>query len=998
LIKFDGAEDPTLIKFDGTMGPKGELMPNTEGDFDISDTYGSYDHPDSSKATNLFHSFEIFELRRGDTATFTADATPTYVIVRVSGGGGTVVNGTLASRVENETGSGADIIWIDPHGIKFGEQAKLDVPGSAHFGSAHNLIFEDGTLLDAIPASLDRVSLTLLTSAAPSHFGFSNAELNLVGVYRSVGLGVPEGEIFQLVGGDGATTQGGVEITSHSSIRGGRNPENILAPGASVQLASAAGPAEIPLDLRGFDPNSELLGAVFIDNLVLIDVSSASNAILGEFGAVGQVVIRGGQFRLSSGAALRAVNHSDASALNPSIDIAVSGPVDIFGGSILNSTQIHAESDEGRAGNIQITADTITIHDQGTRVQSFARSEDDAVAGPALDFFAREVIISDGAFVRSVNLGSGPGGEIKIGADQRVEVSADSQISSFATLASSGAVGTILIAADDSIEISGAGSRVESILSGTGAGTVIKMEAATIEVTDGAQVVSATSGPEAGSDIDLRANTVRVIGAVEGTFPPIRSAVFAGANESATKEGGSIAIAAEVVEVLDGALVTSETLGKADAGGVSIRGLEDADGSRAQIVRIAGGPNGFSAISSSTGSAVPNLDDSGKGGDLTIAAERLELLNGGLVTVSTVGLGDAGSIGIDAGVVEISGVIEILGADGMVGESEAGIFARSNNSVDKDPPAGSAGDIVIEVDEQLRISDRGRISVSTRGTGGAGSILINAGGSVVVSEGASIEAELEVVSATGSAGEITIVAGDSVSLTGGSLITARSGGSADAGAITIVAGRSFEAIESEVTTAADFASGGQILITASELVYLLDSVISTDVADGDGGGGDVMIGDPENVVPDFVVLNESGIGASARDGSGGRIDIATGTFFASAPFAINPGRPFPTTGSFLDATSDIPSLTGTVNVDPPETELVTELASLPASFLDASALLGTACEARTSRAGSFQVQRYAAFVSPPDANLSAIRLSQQVPGGGSSAIALPRCLAQKETP
>jgi hypothetical protein len=212
-----------------------------------------------------------------------------------------------------------------------------------------------------------------------------------------------------------------------------------------------------------------------------------------------------------------------------------------------------------------------------------------------------------------------------------------------------------------------------------------------------------------------------------------------------------------------------------------------------------------------------------------------------------------------------------------------------------------------------------------------------------------------------------------------------------------VAGRRFEAIGSEVTTAADFASGGQISITASELVYLLDSVISTDVAVGTGGGGDVMIGS-ETIVPEFVVLNEGGIGASAQVGAGGSISIETGTFFASAPFAINPGRPFPARGSFLDATSEISGLTGTVNVEPPETELVTELATLSASFLDASALLGSSCEARTSRAGSFQVQRYAASLSPPDASLSPVGFSPQVPGVSGPAVGLPRCRPQEVTP
>ena len=340
-------------------------------------------------------------------------------------------------------------------------------------------------------------------------------------------------------------------------------------------------------------------------------------------------------------------------------------------------------------------------------------------------------------------------------------------------------------------------------------------------------------------------------------------------------------------------------------------------------------------------------------------------------------------------------MIEISGVDPASGQNESGIFARSNNSQDED--AGSAGDIEIRADERLSIGDRARISVSTRGAGNAGSILIDVGGAVILSDGASIEAVPEVATATGAAGEILIMAGDRVSLTGGSSVTAESTGTENAGAITIVGGRRFEAIGSEVTTAAGSSSGGRISITASQLVYLLDSVISTNVAEGAGGGGDVMIGDPETVVPEFVVLNEGRIIASAEDGQGGNIDIETGTFFASAPFKINPGMPFPDVGSFLDATSAT-NLEGTINVDPPEAELVTEFAMLSASFLDASALLGSACEARTSRAGSFQVQRYAASLSPPDVSLSLVGLSPQIPAVGGPAVVLPRCRPQEEAP
>jgi hypothetical protein len=354
-------------------------------------------------------------------------------------------------------------------------------------------------------------------------------------------------------------------------------------------------------------------------------------------------------------------------------------------------------------------------------------------------------------------------------------------------------------------------------------------------------------------------------------------------------------------------------------------------------------------------------------------------------------------------------VVRIEGVDPVTGRNDSGLFARSNLELQE---SGGGGDITVTARE-LTVADYGVISVSTRGDGDAGTITLDVAETLALSgpildvRKGKVEASHGVDSARGAPGDIFISAGDNVLLTDGARITAQSTGIAPAGSVTIDAGRRFEATgfgadgntRSGVTTASRFSSGGAITIGASDLVYLLNGEISTDVALGAEGGGDVVIGNPELGIPEFVVLNEGRVSASAQDGQGGRIDIATGTFFASAPFAINPGRPFPDTGSFLDATSTISGLTGTVNVEPPETELVTELAALPAAFLDASALLGSACEARTSRAGSFQVtQRHAADLAPPDAALAPLGLHHAPSGVRVHPISEDFCASPEEIP
>ena len=555
------------------------------------------------------------------------------------------------------------------------------------------------------------------------------------------------------------------------------------------------------------------------------------------------------------------------------------------------------------------------------------------------------------------------------------------------------------------VSISGESIRVEGTDSLVGISTeigpdgLLDIQAGTLMVMGGGLLQSLALDSDSGGDVVIRASEAVL---VSGVGDSARSTIAARSAIGSTAIGGTISIETPILEALDGAVIEAVNAGLL---GVPA-GDEIPDGIQilaSERILVEGGPNGASVIrSQSTGA--------GQGRGLSIQPIEesdllsVELLNGGQVSVSTSGIGDAGALVLLADAVRIEGV------DPKTGFNDSALFAQSNLELAE---SGDGGDITVTARE-LTVADYGRISVSTDGDGDAGTITLDVAETLMLSgpildgRKGKVAASHGVDGALGAPGEIVITAGESVLLMGGARITAQSTGPAAAGSISIDAGGRFEAsgfsvsddgttTRSGVTTASARSSGGQITIAASELVYLLDGEISTDVELGAGGGGNVVIGDPELGIPEFVVLNEGRISASAEEGAGGRIVIKTGTFFASAPFAINPGSPFPDSGSFLDATSGTPELTGTVDVEPPETELVTELAMLSASFLDASALLGSACEARTSRAGSFQVQRYAADLAPPDAALAPVGLHDAAPGVRVLPVGRDLCASPEET-
>src|SRR5262245_42366582 len=143
------------ITLDGSLGSSGALAgPN----FIIPATVGQ------TRNGNLFHSFGLFNIQQGESATFTGPNTINNIVGRVTGGQHSLINGRLASTID-----GANIFLINPAGILFGPFVQLDVKGSFHISTADHLKVADGAKFHA-----DLSKQSTLTTAAVSAFGFLN--------------------------------------------------------------------------------------------------------------------------------------------------------------------------------------------------------------------------------------------------------------------------------------------------------------------------------------------------------------------------------------------------------------------------------------------------------------------------------------------------------------------------------------------------------------------------------------------------------------------------------------------------------------------------------------------------------------------------------------------------------------------------------------------------------------------------------------------------------
>src|SRR5688572_13147347 len=125
------------VVLDGTMGPAGPLAGPA---YTIPDTAGT------QVGANLFHSFSDFNVRAGESATFTSSlATPTQNIIgRVTGTGVSLLDGLVASTVP-----GASLWLLNPNGLVIGAGATLNVQGSFYASTADAVLLPGGGRYDA---------------------------------------------------------------------------------------------------------------------------------------------------------------------------------------------------------------------------------------------------------------------------------------------------------------------------------------------------------------------------------------------------------------------------------------------------------------------------------------------------------------------------------------------------------------------------------------------------------------------------------------------------------------------------------------------------------------------------------------------------------------------------------------------------------------------------------------------------------------------------------
>ncbi|MEH2159872.1 MAG: filamentous hemagglutinin N-terminal domain-containing protein [Nostoc sp.] len=188
------------------------------------------------RGSNLFHSFSQFNVDAGATVLF-VDPGVKNILTRVTGNQPSNILGTLGV-----SGGKANLFLINPNGIIFGENAKLQVGGSFVGTTANAIQFGNQGFFRAsaseVPLLTVNPSALFYQSANGSIENRSNVLVGQNSIGSNVyGLRVPDGQSLLLVGGE-------------VNLNGGR----LNAFGGRVELGGLADRGEIGLDIDNNSP------------------------------------------------------------------------------------------------------------------------------------------------------------------------------------------------------------------------------------------------------------------------------------------------------------------------------------------------------------------------------------------------------------------------------------------------------------------------------------------------------------------------------------------------------------------------------------------------------------------------------------------------------------------------------------------------------------------------------------------------------------------------
>lgn len=636
----------------------------------------------TQRGFNLFHSFKEFNVVNGSTARFNNSATIQNIISRVTGSNISQIDGLL------ESNGTANLFILNPSGIVFGPNSKLNIGGSFFVTTANKLEFSGGIFFGVDDLSQSEN----LSSALPTNFVFNGnpAQISFEGNGGQLGFSNPAAPLTSLTIGGGNSLDGlrvnegqgiyilGGSIDSYGGV--------LTAPSGIINLSSiSSGKVALSRTPQGYGLSYDDISSfsnTLLDGNTLIDASGSQNGKI-------EVYTKNLDIKNSSKLYIQTIGDATNNGIKvfASENINIQGVIDplffpnpfdlrpVYGGLILQ-----------HVGDLQ---------------------------GPKIEVESKNISISKFGYITSSVFGNGPGGDTTINVQDLLLIDGTPIIPSTFT------------------------NSVINTFSVNGAAGNISLSGKQLKVLNGGFVTSQTTSSKPGGNlninfsdsIDLIGSSVADIGG--NSFLP--STLTSGTTGQGNS--GNIQLFTKRLNILGGANINAITAAQGNGGEIRINATES--------LRISGeSPNSpddvtlnISGIFSSGSNINPLFISffgpealTGDAGRISINTGELVLDSNAQIGVLNQGAGNAGTIDVQASKISILNGASISaetfsGQGGEIAISSGLLDLRNGNLTASARQDGPGGNVTINSNLVVAI-EQSNISANAQNAQG-GNIKIN---------------------------------------------------------------------------------------------------------------------------------------------------------------------------------------------------------------------------------------------------------------------------------
>jgi filamentous hemagglutinin family protein len=557
----------------------------------------------------------------------------------------TRITGESASAINGilRTQGGANFFLVNPNGIVFGESAQLDVGGSFIATTADSVQFEDGTEFIA----KDSGEQPILTVSVPIGLQFDgnngaitvNGDGSQITPYTSESpTAVKDSTIGLSV--DSGETLG--FIGGDVNLNGG----TITAPEGRIELGSVGSGSVSLTQVQekltfGFD-NTTINRNIFLNNLSLLDSSGEGQ---------GAISLTGNNINITNGSHILIQNTDNT----PTGDISINAT---------DSLTVSGTADDGNVSSA-ISAEAL-----GT------------AKGADITISTSDLLLKNATAIRAVTFTDAVGGNITINATESVQLLENTSVN----LNREAAVTSIIIA-----------SALDS-----GDGGNIQVSTPQLRILDGGYISSSTIGTGRGGNLSVNTSEIELIGL--NSDQSQRSILSASSFNAG--DAGSVDLTTTKLRVIDGAQIASGSFASGNSGSVTVNASSS--------VEVSGvgndSPSSPSTIRASANFPTSALKEryglpdapSSFSGNVRINTPVLNVNSGATINVKNDGTGDAGTLSIDADLVNLN----------------------NSGSITAASASGAGGNIDLDTDN-LQIDEGSQITATAQNNGDGGNITIN---------------------------------------------------------------------------------------------------------------------------------------------------------------------------------------------------------------------------------------------------------------------------------